>query len=113
MPRATWSLRQGRPVIRVVLTLPAGNQSPPLFLIADTGAGNSASCFELILEERDCLAWGGKPSATVGLGGAYTGPHPVYRVRVQIPELSFDAAVAVAGVPSNPGVSRGPLPSVF
>jgi hypothetical protein len=70
MPRATWSLRQGSPAIRVVLTLVARNQPFPLHLLADTSAGTTNSAFDLVLEESDCLLCGGKSSTTVGLGGA-------------------------------------------
>src|SRR5262245_42755499 len=103
MPRVTWPLRQGSPVIRVVLTLAAGSQPLPLWLLlANTGAGNGTSRFELILEESDCLHCGGKPSAPVGLGGAYAGQYPVYQLQVQLPELGFARAVRVVGVPTNP-----------
>jgi len=80
----------------------SGNQPLPLFLLADTGAGGNTSRFELILEESDCLLCGGKTSAMVGLGGAYTGQYPLYLLRVQVPELGFDDPVAVVGVPANP-----------
>jgi hypothetical protein len=70
MPRATWSLRRGCPVVRVVLTLMAGNHPLPLHLLADTGAGSSTSAFDLILEESDCLLCGGQPQPSVRLGGA-------------------------------------------
>ena len=101
MPSATWPLRQGCPAIRVVLTLAAGNQQLPLFLLADTGAGSSTSRFELILEESDCLLCGGQPRSPVVLGGAYAGSFPLYQVRVEIPELGFDVPVHVVGVPAN------------
>jgi len=99
MPRATWPLRQGCPSIRVVLTLVAGNQPLPLFLLAGTGAGNNTARFELILEESDCLLSGGQPRSPVTLGGAYSGSFPLYQVRIQVPELGFDVPVHVVGVP--------------
>ncbi len=102
MPRATWSLRQGSPVIEVVLSLVAGNQPLSLCVLADTGAGSSASRFELILEESDCLLCGGAAGADIRLGGAYAGLFPLYPVRVQIPQLGFDAVVQVAAVPVKP-----------
>lgn len=102
MPRATWPLRQGCPAVRVVLTLAAGNQPLPLFLLADTGAGSNTSRFDLILEESDCLLCGGKPSTSVRLGGAYGGQFPLYLLRVRVPELGFDVPLPVVGVPTNP-----------
>jgi hypothetical protein len=85
----------------VVLTLAAGNQPLPRFVLADTGAGSSTSRFELILKESDCLLCGGQPRAPVVLGGAYAGSYPVYQIRVQVPELGFDVPVNAVGVPTN------------
>jgi hypothetical protein len=77
----------------------AGNQPLPLHLLADTGAGSNTASFELLLEESDCLLCGGRPLSPVVLGGAYAGQYPLYQVRVQVPELGFDASVAVVGIP--------------
>lgn len=101
MPRATWPLRHGCPAIPVVLTLAAGGQPLPLFVLADTGAGNSTSSFELLFEESDCLLCGGNPMRTVALTGTYSGQFPLYHLRVQVPELGFDLPVHVVGVPAN------------
>jgi hypothetical protein len=38
----------------------------------------------------------------VVLGAAYTGPHPVYLLRVQVPGLGFDLNIPVIGVRSLP-----------
>jgi hypothetical protein len=102
MARATWPLRQGCPAVRVVLTLVAGNQPLPLFLLADTGAGSNTARFELILEESDCLLCGGQPRAPIVLGGTYTGRYPLYQLRVQVPELGFDVPIHAVGVPARP-----------
>ncbi len=102
MPRATWPLRLGRPTIRVVLTLAAGNQLLPCFLIADSGAGTLASRFDLVLQESDCLLCGGCVWSSVVLGGAYAGSFSIYLLRVQIPELGFDGFLRVVGVPTPP-----------
>jgi hypothetical protein len=102
MPLATWPLRQGSPAIEVILTTVAGNQPLSLCVLADTGAGNSASRFELILEESDCLLCGGTVGADIRLGGAYAGLFPLYRIRVQVPQVGFDDVVQVAGVRANP-----------
>src|SRR5689334_815387 len=104
MSRVTWPLQRGYPVVRVFLTLKGGAQPLPLILLADTGAGSATAGFELVLEESDCLLCGGQASTTVRLTGAYAGQLPVYRIRVQIPEVGFDALVPVAGVPTaTPG----------
>jgi len=109
MPRATWPLHLGCPAIRVVLTLVAGNQPLPCYLLADTGAGTISSSFDLILEESDCLLCGGSVCSSVVLGGAYAGSFSIYLLRVQIPELGFASFLRVVGVPATrtgfPGIA--------
>jgi hypothetical protein len=61
MPRAVWPFLHGQPAIQVVLTLAGGNQQLVRNLLADTGAGSSASAFALLLDEDDCLLCGGIP----------------------------------------------------
>ena len=90
------------PIIQVVLTLAPGGQKTARNLLADTGAGTSQAAFELLLDEHDCLLCGGKPAQTVHLGGAYTGSFPRYRIRVEIPQLKFDARVFAVAVPNAP-----------
>lgn len=102
MPRADWPLVNDEPVVEVVLTpVSAG---PPVVrrLLADTGAGNARSAFELLLDEQDCLACGGIPTQPVLLGGAYSGPHPIYLVRTRVPGLGFDRFLPVVGVGQGP-----------
>jgi hypothetical protein len=89
-------------MIRVVLSLPTGNQPLPLFVLADTGAGNRSCRFDLILEESDCILCGGFSSTDIRLGGALAGTYPLFQLQVQVPELGFDAAVSIVGVPANP-----------
>jgi hypothetical protein len=102
MPRVQWPFQGGRPVVPVALNLPVGGQSIFRNLLADTGAGEDNSGFELLLEEHDCLLCGGKLVQAVTLGGSYVGSFPVYRVRVQIPALGFDQFLRAVGVPTNP-----------
>jgi hypothetical protein len=71
-------------------------------LLADTGAGTNQASFEMLLDEQDCLRCGAKPAQTVGLGGAYVGSFPRYRLRVAIPQFNFDSRVFVVGVPRTP-----------
>ena len=71
----------------------------PRLLLADTGAGDAWSGFELILHEDDCQRSSGIPSHTAALGGAYSGIYPVYSVRVQIPAIGFDDFVSAVGLP--------------
>lgn len=102
MARRLWPLLHARPRIQVTLTLAAGGQPVQRNLLADTGAGTVRAGFEFLLREQDCLAAGGTPSQPVVLGGAYAGPHPVYLLRVQIPDLGFDHHLPAVGVPAAP-----------
>jgi hypothetical protein len=102
MPRILWSLLHHRPIVEVVLSPMIGGQRLVRRLIADTGAGTAQSGFEILLQETDCLRCGGIPSYPVTLGGAYGGTFPVYVIRIQIPALSFDRHLRVAGVPTCP-----------
>lgn len=103
MSRVTWSLHYGRPTIEIVLVQTLDGSPVVRTLLSDTGAGAEFSAFELILDEHDCLLCGGTPIANVQLGGAYSGSFPIYGVRVQIPQISFD----VVGVPQAPSGVEG------
>lgn len=70
--------------------------------MADTGAGNASSPFELLLDEDDCVNCGGKPTKMVSVSGAYVGSYPLYVIRIQIPLLGFDDDVPALGVPNPP-----------
>jgi hypothetical protein len=70
--------------------------------LADTGAGQNASLFQLILSDTDCQLCGGSPGQDILLGGAYSGLFPVYIVRLQIRGLNVDQYVAAVGVPVAP-----------
>ncbi|HYV36207.1 MAG TPA: hypothetical protein VE988_10915 [Gemmataceae bacterium] len=102
MPRSQWPLRNDRPSIQITLTFAQGSGPTARDLLADTGAGNAQASFELLLEESDCLMCGGTPAQTVVLSGAYAGTHPIYLVRVRLPNLGFDHVLPVVGVPAVP-----------
>jgi hypothetical protein len=102
MPRAVWTHLNNRPRFQIAFTLVANNQQVLRNLIADTGAGNLRSTVELILEEHDCILFGGISSMSVVLGGAFKGTFPSYNIRAQIPQLGFDRMVRVVGIPSAP-----------
>ncbi len=102
MPRALWTHLHDRPRIQIAFTLAATNQQVLRNLIADTGAGNLRSRVDLILEEHDCILFGGVSSLSVVLGGAFTGTFPAYNVRAEIPQLGFDRMLRVVGISSAP-----------
>lgn len=102
MPRILWPLQNGRPCLRLVLTLKGAGQPLERALLADTGAGFLRSRFELILSENDCLLCGGTPAPPVVLRGAYAGGFPSYHLSVHLPALGFHRnlrAVAVSLLP--------------
>ena len=107
MPRAQWPLHHGRPSIRVFLTPAAGGQRIARRLLADTGAGSMPIACELLLEDQDCLSCGGTLIGSIRLGRAYTGPFPLYTIRIHIPELGFDKNVPAAGIANPPPGFRG------
>jgi hypothetical protein len=102
MARVVWALHRRRPSVQVDLTPAPGGQPLTRILLADTGAGSASSPFELLLRDSDCVLCGGTSLSTVGLGRAYKGPHPVYRLRVLIPGLGFDQDLLVVGITAPP-----------
>lgn len=107
MPRATWLLHRDRPSIQIILENASGTRSIVRTLLADTGAGTLRSAFEILLDEVDCLTFGGIWSTMAGLSGAYAGSFPVYFVRVQIPQLNFDRRIRAIGVRTVPSGFNG------
>jgi hypothetical protein len=102
MPRVTWRLHGGRPSVEVNLIHATGGQPVTRTLLADTGAGVATSPFELLLRDGDCQSCGVPPLRYVRLGRAYTGQHPVYRIRPQVPGLGFDQDLLVVGIAAPP-----------
>lgn len=98
MPRSQWPLSGGRPVIEADLTDATTGDALTRLLLADTGGGDAAAGFELILHEDDCLRCAGRVSHRAALGGAYSGQYPVYSLRVRIPAIGFDAYVHAVGI---------------
>jgi hypothetical protein len=101
MARAQWPLNRDRPVIEIELILALNGQKQTRTLLADTGAGNAQSPFDILLDEHDCLM-AGVPSYTISLGGAYTGAYAVYTVPIEIPLLGYAGDIFAVGVPTPP-----------
>ena len=87
-------------MIEIYLDMAAGGQRTTRDMLADTGGGSDQARFELVLDESDCLSFGGRRLRPVRLGGAYSGSFAIYVIRVRIPQLSFDQRVRVVGVPA-------------
>lgn len=88
MPFSRWSLMNDRPVIQITLTDTKG-QKTIRTLLADTGAGDAQDQFELVLQILDCVQYGGRPTHSVAISGAYGGNHPVFSIAVEIPALGL------------------------
>jgi hypothetical protein len=102
MPVAHWSLVNGRPAIQVQLTLSQRGGKTTRTLLADTGAGSIAAPFELLLDEADCILCDGTHTQMVGLGGAFTGLHPLYVMHIELPLLQFAHDLHVVGIATPP-----------
>ncbi|MCE9530057.1 MAG: hypothetical protein K8T89_02800 [Planctomycetes bacterium] len=100
MARVLWPLLSNRPRIQVILTDAFLGRQSTRDALADTGGGSARSPFEFVLDENDCVVYGGKRVVSVQLRGFYTGVFPLYRLRVQIPQLGFDRRIRVIGVPA-------------
>src|SRR5687768_4700960 len=98
MPRHQWRLSAGRPVIEVDLTDAMTGGQLTRLLLADTGGGDMAAAFDVILHEDDCMRCVGRVSHRALLGGALSGQHLVYALRAQIPGIGFDDYVHAVAV---------------
>jgi hypothetical protein len=101
VPRVSWPLSAGRPIVEIKIATPA-NPNERRILLADTGAGSRNSPFELILPEDDCVLFADEAGPLVALSGAYTGEFRSYFLRVEIPALQFDAKLLSVGVDRSP-----------
>jgi hypothetical protein len=98
MPRQQWPLSGGRPVIELELIDATTGDALPRLLLADTGGGDAAAGFDLIMHQDDCDRCAKRVSHRVQLGGAYSGWYPVYLMRVQIPTIGFDDSIHAVGM---------------
>src|SRR5262245_40375792 len=100
MPATLWPLHNDRPCIEVLLPRAKGNGLR--LLVADTGAGNRQSSFQLFLTESDYWKSGGRLIGQAQLGGAYSGLFNVYSLVVEIPSRNFVHSVPTVGVSKVP-----------
>lgn len=107
MARAVWSLTTNRPVIEILLADSVGGRKVKRTLLADSGAGNAQAPFQILLEENDCLLYGGVPVRQVPVAGAYAGSFPLYLIPVEIPALGFSQDIPALGVPTPPAAFDG------
>jgi hypothetical protein len=101
MPRATWRLVGGRPVIEITLTSAIDGTQATRMLLADTGAGAAPVGMELILSEADQRRFGVGNAGTLRLGGAFAGDFPAFWVDAAVPVLGFSGLCLAVAVPSS------------
>lgn len=99
MPRASWRLVLGRPVIEVSIAAPGSTRGARRLLLADTGAGSAHSGMELILTETDRDRFSAGIEGRLRLGGAFTGSFQTFWLPVAIPRLGYSALCVAVAVP--------------
>lgn len=99
MPRQSWLLHQGLPVVEVLLREPFTGFLTSRTLLADTGAGSRFAPFDLILPHRDGQQFGERLETFAGASGAIRGQFPVFTMTVEIPSLSVLRQVHAVIVP--------------
>lgn len=107
MPRATWPLCDGRPVVHLIFHPPIDARPLSRTLLADTGAGRLQSRWHLLLSEEDCYVLKLHEVYPVSLTRAYDGTFPAYLVRVSIPSLITTKVLVAVAVPAadlSPGL---------
>jgi len=100
MPRATWLLQSGSPVIQVALVEPLTGFRAARTLLADTGAAPRHSPFELVLGRGDAQRFGvTQPGGLVSVGGAIAGQFSLCALLIEIPALGLSRTVSALSVP--------------
>jgi hypothetical protein len=100
MPRTTWQLVRGRPVIEVSLVSVGNVRRARRTLLADTGAGSTLGGMELILTEADRRRFSVGAEGALRLGGAFIGSFPTFWIPVTISRIGFSAPCVAVAVPS-------------
>ncbi len=101
MPRASWLLVAGQPVIQIELQETNSGLTLTRTLLADTGGGSALMPVHLALSVEDVARCGGIFRGYVGAGGAIEGNFKVYAVDTLIPDLNLVSLVNVMAVPAE------------
>ncbi len=101
MPRASWALVAGQPVIQIELQENRSGSTVTRTLLADTGGGSALTPIHLALSFEDVSRFGGIFRGYVGSGGAIEGNFRVYAMDITIPELNLVSLVNVMAVPAE------------
>lgn len=101
MPRASWSLVAGQPVIQIELRGKESGLSFTRTLLADTGGGSTSVPVDLALSIEDVERCGGIFRGYVGAGGAIDGNFKVYALDVTLPAMNLVSLVNVMAVPAE------------
>ena len=101
MPRASWLLVGGQPVIEIELQEKYSGFTFTRALLADTGGGSASVAVDLVLSQTDGARCGGKLQQLVSSGGAIHGSFEVRSIEVAIPTLNLKRRVNVMLVPAE------------
>lgn len=100
MPRVSWPLQNGRPVIKLTFFAAEGGQEYIRTLLADTGGGRWNSRWDVILSTDDCRLFGLNQVGLIHLEGAYSGDFPLVMARAAIPALQVICNLISVAIPS-------------
>ena len=89
MPRKTWLLEKGQPVIHVELHEPMSGFTSTRILLADTGAGAQKEPVDFVLSKLDGARFGEFFQGTAHSSGAIPGQFAIFVFLISIPALNF------------------------
>lgn len=101
MPRASWTLVVGQPVLQIELKEKQSGFILTRTLLADTGGGSSSVPVHIVLSVEDVERCGGIFRGHVGAGGAIAGDFKAYALDITIPALNLVSRVNIMAVPAE------------
>ncbi len=101
MPRFTWPLQNGQPIISIYLRDVETGVLLPRTLLADTGAGDACTSVELILSQRDGKQFGQRWVGNAQGGGFVRGNFEIQLVPIVIPAVNVSRLAAALLIPAN------------
>ena len=101
MPRASWPLVAGQPIVQIDLKETSSGATLTRTLLADTGGGSALMPVHLALSIEDVAHCGGIFRGYIGAGGAIEGRFKVYALDIIVPALHLVSLVNVMAVPAE------------
>ena len=101
MPRASWPLINGQPVIEIEFEDKFNGSIITRTLLVDTGGGSALVPVDLVLSVADVTRCRSRLQSYVGSGGAIEGSFEVRSVGISIPKLNLVRRINVMVVPAE------------